>query len=113
MMNKKFKGPAIAGFILIGIAFAALAIWVVMLLWNNILTVAVHGVNSISYWQAAGIFLLSKLLFGGFRKGCGGRGHWKNKMKAKWEAMSEEEREKFKQEWKNRCWMKPKATTEP
>ena len=36
----------------------------VMLLWNNILQPVLH-VNAISLWQAAGILLLARILFGG------------------------------------------------
>jgi hypothetical protein len=44
---------------------------VVMLLWNGLLP-AIFGVKAITFWQAIGILVLSKLLFGGF----GGRhGH--------------------------------------
>ena len=56
------------------IGFGALAVTAlsaaVMLLWNNILVSVVH-VGAITFWQAAGILLLSKILFGGF-KGRGG-----------------------------------------
>ena len=44
---------------------------VVMLLWNNLLP-ALFGVGVITFWQAIGILVLSKILFGGFR---GGHGH--------------------------------------
>jgi Ca2+/H+ antiporter, TMEM165/GDT1 family len=78
---------------------------IVMSLWNAILP-AVLGVKAISFWQALGILLLSKILFGfgggGFRRG----GQWRQQMKEKWSTMSEEEREKFKAEWKNRCGMR-------
>ena len=76
----------------------------VMSLWNAILP-AVLGVKAISFIQALGILLLSKILFGGFRGGCGGRqrsGQWMD-MKQKFAGMTPEEREKFKAEWKNRC----------
>ncbi len=64
------------------IAIAALAIFsfsgAVMLLWNNILPVVFH-IGTITFWQAMGILLLSKMLlllskmlFGGFR----GRGRY-------------------------------------
>jgi len=43
----------------------------VMFLWNSILP-AVLGVSIITFWQALGILVLSKILFGGFR---GGHGH--------------------------------------
>ncbi len=79
--------------------------FVVMGLWNNIL-VAVTGVKAITFLQALGILLLSKILFGGF--GGGGKSWrgspaWKEKMKQRWDKMTPEEREKFKAEWKNRC----------
>jgi Ca2+/H+ antiporter, TMEM165/GDT1 family len=79
--------------------------FVVMGLWNNIL-VAVTGVKAITFLQALGILLLSKILFGGF--GGGGKGWrgspaWKEKMKQRWDKMTPEERDKFKAEWKNRC----------
>jgi hypothetical protein len=74
----------------------------VMLLWNNIL-VAVLNVHMINFWQALGILVLSKILFGGFRGAHWGRHQWKQGMMQRWEGMSPEEKEKFKQEWENRC----------
>jgi len=77
---------------------------IVMGLWNAILP-AVIGVKSISLWQALGILVLSKILFGGFHGGWRGR-HGKERwmeMKQKFAAMSPEEREKLKEEWKSRC----------
>ena len=78
---------------------------IVMGLWNAILP-DVLGVKAISFVQALGILLLSKILFGGFggRGGWGNRRReWKEKMKGKWEHMTPEEKEKFKMEWRNRC----------
>ena len=79
--------------------------FVVMSLWNNILP-AVIGVKTISFLQAIGILVLSKILFGGFG-GRGGRWRgshaWKEKMNQRWDKMTPEEREKFQAEWKNRC----------
>jgi len=77
---------------------------VVMGLWNAILP-AVLGVKAITFMQALGILLLSKILFGGFRGGCrpGSGREWKQKMKTKWETMTPDERDNFKSEWKNRC----------
>ena len=79
---------------------------VVMSLWNAILP-AVLGVKAISFMQALGILLLSKILFGGFGGGRN-KGSWRNKekwieMKDKFAGMTPEEREKFKAEWKNKC----------
>ena len=77
---------------------------VVMGLWNAILP-AVIGVKAINLWQALGVLLLSKILFGGFHGGWRGR-HGKERwmeMKQKFAAMTPEEREKIKTEWKSRC----------
>jgi hypothetical protein len=71
----------------------------VMLLWNGILTQIIH-VGMISFWQAVGLLLLSKILFGGF--GPGHRGSFGHN-RHQWMHMSEEERTKFREEWKKRC----------
>ncbi|MCB0471639.1 MAG: hypothetical protein KDC69_06750 [Flavobacteriaceae bacterium] len=75
----------------------------VMWLWNAILPDLIN-VNSITYWQALGILLLSKILFGGF-SGCGGHRHFTHKRHfinemRKMKDMTPEEREKFKTAWK-------------
>jgi Ca2+/H+ antiporter, TMEM165/GDT1 family len=87
-------------------AFVMLFSYIVMRLWNGILP-DVLGVRMISFWQAMGILVLSKILFSGF----GGFAHKKEQFKNrfrqrmlnKWENMTPEEKEKFKNEWKNRC----------
>jgi hypothetical protein len=82
--------------------------WVVMLLWNCILP-PVLGVGVITFWQALGILVLSKILFGGFRHGQGhSRFHQGHEMHHKWIHMSAEEREKMRAEWKHRCGTEPK-----
>ena len=86
------------------IAAAFLFSLAVMWLWNSILP-GITGVRSITFWQALGLLVLCKILFGGFRGGWrGGRGHYQwSKMEARWQDMTPEEREKFKAEWKDRC----------
>ena len=108
-MNKRFWVIKCIGFAILAVGFAAFVSYVVMRLWNGVL-VDVTTVKMISYPQAIGILVLSKILFGGFKSTCGGKGReWKQKMKEKWEKMNPEEREKFKQQWRNRCttWGKP------
>lgn len=74
----------------------------VMLLWNAILPAILH-VSPINYWQAAGLLILSKILFGGFgfknRYGRGAPPH----IREKFMSMTAEERAKWKAEWKQRC----------
>ena len=78
----------------------------VMFLWNSILPV-VFGISTITFWQALGILVLSKILFGGFS---GGRGHhhsgygWRGRDMH----LNPEEREKMREEWRNRCMNQPK-----
>jgi hypothetical protein len=77
---------------------------IVMLLWNAILPSITH-VSNISYWQAAGLLLLCRILFGGMPFGRGGRfrGGTPQHIREKLMNMSDEERAKFKEEWKERC----------
>jgi hypothetical protein len=72
-------------------------------LWNWLMP-TIFGLRTITYWQAVGLFLLGKILFGGFHKhGRGGRRQWRDKMERKWAKMSPEEREKFRAGMKGRC----------
>ncbi|QQS27525.1 MAG: hypothetical protein IPM47_11495 [Sphingobacteriales bacterium] len=95
-------------FLLIGVVFIVLAGFLTSWLWNAILP-DVLGVSKISFFQALGILLLSRLLFGRFGRHRGfyeKRNHIHPKaamMREKWANMSEEERENFKQQWKERC----------
>ena len=82
------------------VVFATLLIaifsFLVMRLWNWLMP-ALFAWRLISYWQAIGILVLSKLLFGGFRGRPGCRGYWRHRMLKRWEQMTPEEREKFRQ----------------
>lgn len=81
-------------------------IHMVMYLWNGIIP-DVFGLTSITFWQAAGIILLSKLLFGGMnfgkRRCCHKKHRFGYGMKEKFMNMSDEDKEKMKQEWKARA----------
>jgi hypothetical protein len=74
--------------------------FVVMGLWNWLMP-ALFGLRQIGYWQALGVFVLCKILFGGFR-GAGGGRHWRYRMKDRWERMTPEEREKLRQGLRSR-----------
>ncbi len=96
-------------FIVVGLI--ALAGFVVMEMWNWLMP-AIFGLGVITFWQALGIIILSKILFGGFRMGgCGGccgygykhGGHWKHKFKHKWANMSDEDKEKWRKKFGDKC----------
>ena len=74
---------------------------VVMLLWNGILP-GLFGFGTITFWQALGILVLSKILFGGFG-GHGGRSRSDRHWDKRWMNLSPEEKEKMKADWRNRC----------
>ncbi len=87
-MNCRMKCWKIGVLVVVGVAALA---WVVMALWNWLLP-ELFFVKEISYVQAIGVLLLSKILFSGFRgHGCHERWH-----RHRWENMTPEEREKFK-----------------
>ncbi len=85
---------------MVSIAIVAVAVfgYVVMSLWNWILPPAT-GWHPITYWQALGLLALSKILFGGFRFGP----YWRRRMFERWEQMTPEEREKFREGMRGRC----------
>ncbi|HMF77390.1 MAG TPA: hypothetical protein VK604_17160 [Bryobacteraceae bacterium] len=86
--------------------FAVLAVaaisFFVMSLWN-VLMPDIFAVRAISFWQALGLLILSKILFGGFRPHAGGGTRWRRRMIDRWEQMTPEEREKFKQGMRRGC----------
>jgi hypothetical protein len=99
-MRRRFKGPKFFVFFFLAIAGLAVFSTIVLLLWNALMPIIFH-LPVISFWQAAGLLILAKILFGGFRGGWGGGfgGRWRHKMQQRWMDMTPEERERFKQEW--------------
>src|SRR5580700_10967515 len=84
-------------------AFLSLAGFVVMSLWNALIPVIFH-LGVITFWQAIGIFILSKILFGFGSGGHKGGGQWgRHRMAERFKNMTPEEREKFKEKWGQRC----------
>src|SRR5438270_13981294 len=84
--------------VVFGVAIAALLSFVVMQLWNHLLP-EIAGIHSITFWQALGLLILSKILFGGFRRGGPPAWGWKRRMAERWEKITPEEREKFRSGW--------------
>jgi len=90
-------------FIAVFTVIAGALSWLIMFLWNNILT-DVAGLKPLNFWKAAGILLLSKIIFGGFRRHRGPRNHSKRKeWRHKWMKMSQEERKEAKSKWREHC----------
>lgn len=90
-------------FPLVIIAAALLVGVVVMWLWNAVLP-PVLNTKEITYWQAVGLLVLCRILFGSFgRRNSSGPPFKKQYWKDKWHSMSPDEKTKFREEWKNRC----------
>lgn len=75
--------------------------WIVMLLWNGVMAPVLH-VSSVTIWQALGLLILSKILFSSFSGGGNSRGP-RMKERMMWQKLTPEQKEQFKQEWKERC----------
>jgi len=63
-------------------------VWLVMLLWNALVPELFNG-PVLSYWQTAGVFLLSKILLSGFggggsKKHSDSKSKWKSKYQSKY-----------------------------
>jgi len=94
----------------IGIMLGTIAVFsaVAMLLWNNLMP-QLFTLPALNYWQAAGLVLLSRILFGGLVHDMTGRGRMRdnhrfdhgNKLREKWMNMSEEERKEFMEKEKD------------
>lgn len=90
---------------------------VVMALWNAVVP-EIFGAPVITYWQAVGLLLLTQILFRGIGRWRGyyhpgSRDRWKHKLEEKLAAMTPEEREQFRAEWKRRCGWEPDAAGGP
>jgi hypothetical protein len=82
--------------------FIALGGAVVMSLWNWLLP-PLFGWGQITFWQALGLLALCRILFGGF----GFRGPRRSR---RWERMTPEERERFRQGMRSRCGFGPSGS---
>jgi hypothetical protein len=108
-MKNNLKILMVLKFIAFGFLFVLGFGFLTMSLWNWLVPALFNG-PIISFYQAIGLLILSKILFGGF-KGRGGRcgGHWggrhprheywRKRMEERMSSMTEEEKEKMR----NRC----------
>ena len=87
------------------LVFVFLGGQIVMHLWNWMLP-GLFGWRAITFWQALGLLVLCRILFGGFHGHGGGRHRMRERMEARaverWEKMTPEEREKARERW-GRC----------
>ncbi|HYM75538.1 MAG TPA: hypothetical protein VE377_06115 [Candidatus Dormibacteraeota bacterium] len=84
------------------VAFVFAGGWVVQHLWNWLVP-WLFGWHQVSFWQALGLLALCRILFGSWGGHHGGRSNFRRRMGEKWDRMTPEEREKFRQKWGSRC----------
>jgi hypothetical protein len=77
-----------------------------MLLWNALLPIIFH-LPVITFWQAVGLLILARLIFGFSPPWHHGHGHnhcKKSHFREKWEGMSPEQRDEFMKHYHCRPW---------
>jgi hypothetical protein len=82
--------------ILAMLLFAAAGGEIAMHLWNWLLP-PLFGWRLITFWQAVGLMVLCRFLFGGSRWRGPVRSNLRRRMKERWERRTPEERERFRQ----------------
>jgi hypothetical protein len=98
-MRRGLKWIVIAPLAILGMTlFAFLGGEIVRQLWNRLLP-ALFGLPQVTFWQALGLLVLCRILFGGF--GMRGssrsdRSDWRRRKAERWERMTPEERERFR-----------------
>jgi Spy/CpxP family protein refolding chaperone len=117
-MNRSFWLKNALKFVFFAALFVVAATFATLSLWNWLMPLIFH-LPMLTFWQALGLLVLSRILTGGFgRGGQGGwaRGRaWKRQMQQRMEAFSPDEREKFRQQMRSRCagaWGRP-ASADP
>lgn len=111
--NDMNKAAKIAKWTVLGIVFVIAFGGIVMLLWNWLIP-SIFNLREITFWEALGLLLLGKLLFGGFHgKSRGGNAmRWKQHYYNKFSNMTPEERERFKAKMKEKWCYTNKNTSE-
>ena len=94
--HRGFGGHRMAKPVVIGVVLFAVLGLLVMSLWNALLP-AIVGVKTIGFWQALGLLVLCRILFGGLGFRPGMFGGMRRRMKERWMQMTPEQREAFMQ----------------
>src|SRR5437867_3524680 len=108
-MNRGIRLLLIAPLALLGmVLFVIVGGQIVMRLWNWLLP-PLFGWHSITFWQALGILALCRILFGGLGFHGSSRSNYRRRMAERWERMTPEERERWRQSWRGRWGFVPPA----
>jgi hypothetical protein len=101
-MTRKMKIILIAPLAIVGILlFIAIGGEIVLQLWNWLLP-PLFGWRQITFWQALGILVLCRILFGGLGSHGSGRSNFRRRMDERCKNMTPEERDRFRQRMRER-----------
>lgn len=87
----------IPAFLVGAVLFVAVGGHLVRWLWNTLLP-PLFGLPAVTFWQALGLLVLSRILFGGFGMNGGSGSHYRRR----WEALTPEERERVRERMRQR-----------
>jgi hypothetical protein len=100
----------------LAIAAMVLFVWLggelVMRLWNWLLP-SLFGWRTITFWQGLGLLALCRILFGGLCGQGGHRGGFRRKVRDRWEGMTPEEREKWRDAFQRHWGKMPPSDSTP
>jgi hypothetical protein len=117
-MSRRRRLIWIAPLAIVGmVIFIAVGGEIVLHLWNWLLP-PLFGWRQITFWQALGILVLCRILVGGFGLHGGSRSNLRrrvadrlaDRMGDRWDAMTPEERERFRQRVRERCGFDPSTS---
>jgi hypothetical protein len=101
----------IAPLAILGILLSvAIGGYFVQQLWNWLLP-PLFAMRQITFWQALGLLVLCRILFGGLGGHGGYRSRFRRRMVERWEAMTPEEQERFRQGMRAHCGFGPAPST--
>jgi hypothetical protein len=101
-MSRLTKLIFIAPLAILGIlVFVAIGGEIVLHLWNWLLP-PLFGWRQITFWQALGLLVLCRILFGGLGLHRSGRSNFRRRMEQRCGPMTPEEREQFRQRMRER-----------
>ena len=92
--------------ILLMVLFAFIGGELVMRLWNWLLP-PLFGWHELTFWQALGLLVLCRILFGRIGGRGFGRSSWRHRMRERCQNMTPEERERFRQRMRERWGFAP------
>ena len=115
----RFRGRWVAkcaAVLVLMLAAVALLSLLVMSLWNVLVPTLFHG-PVLQFWQALGLFVLCRILFGGLRGRPGWHGghRWRAHWRKRWDSLTPEERARLRERFQHRCggWGPPEPPGEP